>query len=155
MRILTGPQMTTLDAPWFGKVAWLSSMYVAALLAGEKMAEEMGDRAFAEQARKIAEAGSRNIDAQLFNGEYYIQIPAADHRKAVGSYNGCEIDQVLGQSWAFQVGLGRVLPVENTRKALSGRCGRYNLGAPDVRALWAQGESARPLVRAAGRLTAA
>ncbi len=128
--ILTGPQMNTLDAPWFGKVAWLSSMYVAALLAGEQMAEEMGDRAFAEQARKIAEAGSRNIDTRLFNGEYYIQIPAGDHRKAVGSYNGCEIDQVLGQSWAFQVGLGRVLPVENTRKALQALW-RYNF-APDV-----------------------
>ena len=40
---------------------------------------EVGDESFAKQARKIADAGGANIDAQLFNGEYYIQIPDAEH----------------------------------------------------------------------------
>ena len=128
--ILDGAQMNTLDAAWFGRVSWLSSMYVAALLAGEAMAREMRDEAFAASARKIADAGTRNIDAQLFNGEYYIQAPDKDHAKSVGSYNGCEIDQVMGQSWVFQVALGRVLPREHTLAALRSLW-RYNF-APDV-----------------------
>ncbi len=128
--ILDGAQMNTLDAPWFGKISWLSSMYVAALLAGEAMAREMGDHAFAATARKIADAGQKNIDAQLFNGEYYIQTPDKDHAKSVGSYNGCEIDQALGQSWLFQVGLGRALPKEHTLAALKSLW-RYNF-TPDV-----------------------
>ena len=128
--IMDGPQHNTLDAQWFGKIAWLSSLYVAALRAGEAMAAEMGDTAFAQQARTIAAVGSSNIDGQLFNGEYYIQIPDPDHAKTVGSYDGCEIDQVFGQSWAFQVGLGRILPRPRTVRALQSLW-RYNF-TPDV-----------------------
>jgi len=128
--IIDGPQHNTLDADWFGKVAWLSSLYVAALRAGEQMAKEMGDEAFAAQASKIADAGSKNIDGQLFNGEYYVQLPDKDHAKSVGSYDGCEIDQVFGQSWAFQVGLGRVLPEAHVKVALASLW-KYNF-APDV-----------------------
>lgn len=128
--ILDGPQMNTLDAAWFGQIAWLSSLYVAALKAAEQMAGEMGDAAFAAIVAKLAEAGGRNIDRQLFNGEYYMQTPDKAHPKSVGSFDGCEIDQVFGQSWAFQVGLGRVLPEEHVRTALRSLW-RYNF-TPDV-----------------------
>lgn len=129
--ILDGAQMNTLDQPWFGQVAWLSSLYVAALRAGEQMAREVGDDAFAAQAAKLAMAGTRNIDAHLFNGEYYYQTPDPQNRSTVGSFDGCEIDQVLGQSWAFQLGLPeRVLPKEHTKIALKSLW-KYNF-APDV-----------------------
>jgi non-lysosomal glucosylceramidase len=128
--ILDGPQPNTLDCEWFGKVAWLSSLYVAALRAGEQMALEMGDEAFARQARALAELGTENIDRQLFNGEYYIQIGDQAHAKSIGSYDGCEIDQVFGQSWAFQVGLERILPREHTLSALRSLW-KYNF-TPDV-----------------------
>ena len=129
--LLDGPQHNTLDAAWFGHVAWLSSLYVAALRAGEAMAREQGDEAFAKTARTIADAGTKNIDEQLFNGEYYYQIPDQEHAKTVGSHNGCEIDQVFGQSWAFQVGLrDRVLPPAHTKTALASLW-KYNF-APDV-----------------------
>jgi uncharacterized protein (DUF608 family) len=128
--ILEGAQMNTLDAAWFGKIAWLSSLYVAALRAGQQMALEMGDEEFARQAQALAEAGTKNIDGQLFNGEYYVQIADKDHAGAVGSYDGCEIDQVFGQSWAFQVGLPRALPKEHTLAALRSLW-KYNF-TPDV-----------------------
>jgi uncharacterized protein (DUF608 family) len=128
--IVDGPQHNTLDADWFGQVSWLSSLYVAALRAGEEMAREMGDEEFAKKARRIADAGSKNIDARLFNGEYYFQLPDPEHAKTVGSYDGCEIDQVFGQSWAYQVGLGRVLSESQVKRAL-GSLWKYNF-TPDV-----------------------
>ena len=128
--ILEGPQHNTLDQPWFGKIAWISSLYVAAAQACHEMANELGDEAYAQQMRRIAERGGRNIDRELFNGEYYVQIPDKEHVKTVGSHNGCEIDQVFGQSWACQVGLGRILNNGNVKKALASLW-KYNF-TPDV-----------------------
>jgi non-lysosomal glucosylceramidase len=116
--IIDGPQHNTLDADWFGQVAWLSSLYVAALRAGEAMAREMGDESFAVTARRIADAGAKSLDSRLFNGEYYVQLPDPANAKSVGSYDGCEIDQVFGQSWAHQVGLGRIQSESQVRTAL-------------------------------------
>ena len=128
--LVEGAQHNTLDQPWFGKVAWLSSLYLAALRACEEMAHELGDAEFAHTAREIFERGSRNLDRELFNGEYYYQVPDKEHARSVGSHDGCEIDQVFGQSWAFQVGLGRILPEGNVKKALASLW-KYNF-APDV-----------------------
>jgi uncharacterized protein (DUF608 family) len=128
--ILEGGQHNTLDQAWFGKIAWLSSLYVAAARACEAMAVEMGDDACAAQMRQIVRRGGKSIDRELFNGEYYYQIADKDHVKTVGSHNGCEIDQVLGQSWAWQVGLGRILDESNVKKALASLW-RYNF-TPDV-----------------------
>jgi non-lysosomal glucosylceramidase len=128
--ILTGPQHNTLDQPWFGKIAWLSSLYAAAARACEEMAKEVGDEPFARQMREIFQRSSRNIDRGLFNGEYYVHIPDRQHAKSVGSHNGCEIDQVFGQSWACQVGLGRILPEAHVKTAL-GSLWKYNF-TPDV-----------------------
>ena len=128
--IVDGPQHNTLDADWYGQVAWLSGLYLAALRAGEEMAREMGDAAFAAQCRAIFEEGQHAIDEKLFNGEYYIQLGDPAHRKTVGSYDDCEIDQVFGQSWAWQVGLGRVLDEARTKTALRSLW-RYNF-TPDV-----------------------
>jgi hypothetical protein len=52
------------------------------------------------------------------------------HLDAINSGTGCEIDQVFGQSWAFQVGLPRVLPARETVSALKSLW-RYNF-TPDV-----------------------
>jgi uncharacterized protein (DUF608 family) len=128
--LVEGAQHNTLDQPWFGKVAWLSSLYLAALRACEEMAKEVGDGAFAKKAGEIFARGSRSLDRELFNGEYYYQIPDKAHMRSVGSHDGCEIDQVFGQSWAYQVGLGRILAEKNVRQALESLW-KYNF-APDV-----------------------
>jgi len=128
--VLEGAQMNTLDQAWFGKISWISSLYLAAVRAGEAMAQEAGEAEFATRCHAIVEQGSKNIDAQLFNGEYYYQMADKDHAKTVGSFDGCEIDQVHGQSWAWQVGLGRILPEAHVKSAL-GSLWRYNF-SPDV-----------------------
>ena len=128
--LLEGKQHNTLDTDWYGPVAWLSSLYIAALRAGQAMATEMGDGAFATLTKGLAESGSRKLASELFNGEYFINKPDPNHTEAMNSGNGCEIDQVFGQSWAFQIGLPRIIPVDKTLSALK-YIWRYNF-APDV-----------------------
>src|SRR5581483_7887224 len=45
--LLEGEQYNTLDASWYGRIAWISSLYLACVRAGASMAREMGDDAFA------------------------------------------------------------------------------------------------------------
>jgi hypothetical protein len=142
--IMNGAQMNTLDRPWFGQISWMSSMYVAACRAGEKMAAEMGDTAFADKCRAIAENGTRNIPARLFNGEYFFNIVDPAHLDSVNSGDGCHIDQVYGQSWAFQIGLPRVLPEKETRAALRSLW-TYNF-SPNAGAYFAEHKEGRKFV---------
>ncbi len=117
--ILEGVQYNTLDRMWYGKIAWTSSLYNAGLRAGEAMAKDIGDREFAKECNRIAKKGFENMTEQLFNGEYFINILDPDHPESPNSNIGCHIDQVLGQGWAMQAGLQRVLPEKETKSALS------------------------------------
>jgi uncharacterized protein (DUF608 family) len=128
--LIEGNQHNTLDTDWYGPVAWLSGLYLAALLAARTLALELGDADFAERCRMIFEAGQKNIVARLFEDGYFISKPDPKHLDAINSGAGCEIDQVFGQSWAFQVGLPRVLPEAETLSALKSLW-RYNF-TPDV-----------------------
>ncbi len=126
--LLEGGQANTLDAKWFGPMAWISSLYCAALRAGARMAEEMGDPAFARTCTEVADRGMKNMVARVYNGEYFIHLPP-DHKR-INSNRGSHIDQVLGQSWAWQVGLPRVLPKKETDSALNALW-KYNF-TPDA-----------------------
>ncbi len=128
--LLDGEQYNTLDASWWGSIAWTSSLYVAALRASEAMAKEQGDAAFAERCRALAEKGSKALVARLFDGEYFVQELDPAHPEANGTGAGCHIDQLLGQSFAHQVGLPRVVPANEARSALAALW-RYNF-APDI-----------------------
>jgi hypothetical protein len=128
--LIESNQHNTLDTDWFGPVAWLSGLYLAALAAAAEMADETGDADFARQCRGILETGRANLVARLFDGDYFINQPDPRHLDAINSGTGCEIDQVFGQSWAFQVGLPRVLPEQETLSALKSLW-RYNF-SPDV-----------------------
>jgi uncharacterized protein (DUF608 family) len=116
--LLDTPMLTTLDEPWHGVIPWISGLYIAALKAGEQMALEMGDTGFAADCRRRAEKGRAAMDAKLFNGEWFIQNPDPANPKKLGAYETVHIDQVMGQGWAWQVGLGRVLNEDSTRSAL-------------------------------------
>jgi hypothetical protein len=125
------PLENTLDAVWDGEIAWIVGLCIAAVKAGQRMAEETGDTAFAAKCADYTAKGSANMDKYLFNGEYYIHRPDKEKgRTKLGSYNTCHIDQVMGQSWAYQVGLGRILNAKKVRSALSALW-KYNY-TPDV-----------------------
>ncbi len=128
--ILEGKQHNTLDTDWYGPVGWLSSLYLAALRAGEEMGKEVGDEAFARTCRGIFEKGRRRIVETCWNGEYFNHRPDPKHPEAMKVGNGCEIDQVMGQGWAWQVGLGRVIDREHALGALKA-IWKYNF-TPDV-----------------------
>jgi len=125
------PIENTLDAVWDGEIAWLVGLCIAAVKAAEQMAIEMKDDAFAKTCADYVALGSKNMDEKLFNGEYYIHRPdEIKGREKLGSYNTCHIDQVYGQSWAHQVGLGRINDKEKTLSALRALW-KYNF-TPDV-----------------------
>ena len=116
--LLDTPGLTTLDEPWYGEIPWISSLYAAALKAGEKMGTIMGDSSFAEDCRKKAEVTRAAMDKHLFNGEWFVQKGDPANPDKLGAYDTVHIDQVMGQFWAGQVGLGRVLNEDTTRSAL-------------------------------------
>jgi len=128
--VLTGKQMNTLDSAWYGPISWISSLYLATLRAGAEMAAEMGDDAFAGTCTQIADKGGKLLTETLFDGEYFYHRRDPAHPGAIGSGVGCHIDQVFGQGWAYQLGLDRVLPKEETVTALKSLW-RYNF-TPDV-----------------------
>ena len=115
--LLDGKQHNTLDAEWYGKVHVLCSLYIAALRAATELAKAMGDGAYAESLAAVYAHGAKNIE-KLYNGEFYIQIEDPKHLDKIGVGTGCYIDQVMGQFWANQLGLGRIYNADHQKSAL-------------------------------------
>lgn len=116
--MLEGEQYNTLDASWFGKISWISSLYLAALRAGAAMARDMGEPGVAAEWESIVAKGADTVTQETFNGEYYAMVRDPGHPHAPGYGPGCHVDQVLGDSWLHQVGLRPALPREKVRTAL-------------------------------------
>jgi uncharacterized protein (DUF608 family) len=118
-----GLQMNTYDTGVSGANTFIGSQYLSALKAGEQMALAMHDAAAAERWRTVREAGMKNQDQKLWNGEYYIQIP--DPKPARDYDTGCHADQLLGQWWAHMLNLGYLYPAERVKQALAA-VAKYN-----------------------------
>jgi non-lysosomal glucosylceramidase len=124
-----GEQHNTLDAEWYGNVPVITSLYLAALAASVEMAKEMKDTNAEKEYTRILEAGKMNIE-KLFNGEFFVQFEDPKHKNAIGVGAGCYIDQVFGQSWAYQLGLGRLYNKEMINSSLESLW-KYNF-VPDM-----------------------
>ena len=141
--VMDGVQHNTYDIELYGPNPMCGTWYLAALRAMERMAQAMGDRDLADSCKQMFQQGSRWIDDNLFNGEYYIQkirgIPAdkiaTGLRIGVGAKDtmhpefqigdGCLVDQLVGQYMASVAGLGDLLDPVHIRKTL-GSIYRYN-----------------------------
>ena len=141
--VMEGVQHNTYDVEFLGPNPLCGVWYLGALRAAEEMARVVGDADAASEYRKLFDHGSRWIDANLFNGEYYIQkiqgIPRDQIAKGLllgagardtskPDYqmgNGCLIDQLLGQYMAGLSGLGLLLDADHIRKTAASLY-RYN-----------------------------
>ena len=115
---LEDDQWNTYDEALHGVTTFISGYYLAALLAGEAWARRIGDTAAAERWHEIFERGQKSLIDLCWNGEYFQQhLPG--YEKMPGEVGpGCMSDQLIGQWWAHQLGLGYVLPKDKVVSAL-------------------------------------
>jgi len=136
--VMEGCQHNTMDIEYYGPNPEIEFWYLGALKAAAGMASHLNDTAFARVCRDLFERGSAWTDANLFNGEYYIQqirpvsgtgAIAAGTRAGFGSRNpgnpdyqigeGCLVDQLVGQNMAHVCGLGYLADPAHVRSALA------------------------------------
>jgi len=141
--VMEGVQHNTYDIEFYGPNPLCGIYYLGALRAGEEMALAVGEREFAAECRRIFESGSKWLDANLFNGEYYVQQIRGTKRDQIARGltgpmgaddpehpdfqmgEGCLGDQLIGQYIAHMAGLGDLLDPAHIRKTLHS-IWRYN-----------------------------
>jgi len=134
--VLDGVQHNTYDVEFYGPNPLCGIYYLGALRAAEEMARALSDSESAGTYRNLFESGSKWIDANLFNGHYYIQkvrgIPkdqiAPETVGDMGADNpekpelqlgdGCLLDQLMGQYLAGIAGLGPLVDPAHIRQTL-------------------------------------
>jgi uncharacterized protein (DUF608 family) len=116
--VIKGEQPNTYDISIYGPNSFIGTLYLAALRAAEEMAKLQGEPELAAQYRERYEKGRQVLDELLWNGEYWIQIYDAEKYPEQNFGKGCHADHLLGQWWAYILGLGDVLPPERVRTAI-------------------------------------
>ncbi len=116
--VMTGIQHNTYDIEFHGPNPMMGAIYLTALLAGEKMARAVGDYQSADKYRRIYESGTKKLDQQTWNEEYYIQVFDRALKEKYQLGEGCLSDQLLGQWMSHVVGLGYVLPPDRVKSAI-------------------------------------
>lgn len=129
--VMEGSQHNTMDVNYFGPNPQMGFWYMGALRAAEEMALAMKDKAFAKKCRTLFEKGSRWMDENLFNGEYYEHkitdpetfefLDMSDPNVKVPDFqlgSGCLVDQLVGQYMAHICGLGYLGDKEHIKTTL-------------------------------------
>ena len=115
--LMDGEQHNTMDVNYYGPNPQMGFWYLGALRAAEEMAKAMKDGNFAAECRAIYEKGSRRIDEELFNGDYYEQrITEGQGDLPFQLGKCCLVDQLVGQQMAHLWGLGDLAKKENLKK---------------------------------------
>ena len=115
--VIEGEQPNTYDISIHGANSFIGTLYLAALRAAEEMADRPEEKELAAECRAVFERGRSQIEARLWNGEY---LRAGGRFRSYPEQNwgiGCHSDQLLGQWWAYLLGLGHLLDPERIRSA--------------------------------------
>lgn len=133
--VMEGSQHNTMDVEYYGPNPQMGFWYLGALRATEEMANYLGEKKLAKTCRGLYENGSKWIDENLFNGEYYVQeivppmhldsiakglirvkrrLVADDPQYQLGE--GVLVDQLVGQVMAHILDLGYLAKKENMKK---------------------------------------
>ena len=135
--VMEGCQHNTMDVEYFGPNGQMAIWYLGALRASEEIARFLGETEFADRCRSLFENGSKWIDENLFNGQYYEQLvwplredqiaPGLRH-PGMGARNladpdfqlgaACLVDQLVGQFLAHVCGLGYLTKPAHVKKTL-------------------------------------
>lgn len=139
--LMEGAQHNTMDVAYYGPNPQMGFWYLGALRAAAEMAQAMHDTSFERECRRLFASGSRALDEQLFNGDYYEQkiTDPATHQyinmeadSLIPPYQlgrGCLVDQLVGQYMAHLCALGYLGDSSHIRRA-SASVMRYNF-VPD------------------------
>ncbi len=138
--VLEGLQ-TFWDPMWYGPNPYNNTLYLAALLAAEEMARIKNENKLADRYHALFEKGKSFMNERMWNGEYYVHLYPSGFKKAdmqngfvklieseqnarryIEAFNNgepnyfestaCDANQLFGQNWATQLGLGYILPRE-------------------------------------------
>jgi non-lysosomal glucosylceramidase len=116
--VLQDDQFNTYDEALHGVTTFISGYYLAALKAGEAWARRVGETQRAESLLAIFQKGQKKLVDLCWNGEYF-QQRLDDYKSRKGEIGpGCMADQLIGQWWLHQLGLGYLLPKEMVVSAL-------------------------------------
>ncbi|HEY3990689.1 MAG TPA: GH116 family glycosyl-hydrolase [Acidobacteriaceae bacterium] len=134
--VMEGVQHNTYDVEFYGPNPLCGIYYLGALRACEEMARRMGDTASAAEYHRLFAEGNRWMDANLFNGQYYVQQVHGYRNDQIAPHlrgdfgamdpehpeyqvgDGCLIDQLLGQYLADVAGLGELVSRKNMASTL-------------------------------------
>jgi len=141
--VLKGVQHNTYDVEFYGPNPMCGIYYLGALRACEEMANAVGDSSSAREYRRLFEQGRDWTDANLFNGEYFIQKIRGFRKDEIAQSllggmgaedtehpeyqvgDGCLIDQLVGQYLADVGNLGPLVSQDHIRNTLEA-IHRYN-----------------------------
>jgi uncharacterized protein (DUF608 family) len=134
--VMDGVQHNTYDVEFYGPNPLCGIYYLGALRAAEEMARALRDASSADDYHKLFESGSKWIDANLFNGHYYIQKVRGISKDQIAAAtvgdmgaehpetpelqlgDGCLLDQLMGQYLADVAGLGPLVDPVHVRETL-------------------------------------
>jgi uncharacterized protein (DUF608 family) len=134
--VMEGIQHNTMDVEYYGPNPQMGFWYLGALKSASEMAAYIGDTEFASVCRDLFTQGSKWIDENLFNGEYYIHniefaetagfgiegfILEEDIDPENPDYQlreGCLVDQLVGQFMAHVCDLGYLADEKNIQTTL-------------------------------------
>jgi uncharacterized protein (DUF608 family) len=87
---------------WGGIVPHVGGIHMAMARMAERMAEQTGDKPFAEQCRSWIAQGQKSLDEKMWNGSYYLAFWDQKNQKKSDLLFSCQLD---GQWMTEQHGL--------------------------------------------------